>query len=411
MALALAAALPATSTLAAEVFKVAYIDPLSGAFAEVGELMQSHVQLAVEDINAKGGVLNGVKLEMMSLDNKLSAQDSLVALQTAIDAGARAVFTGGSGSSVVTAMLEAANKHNERNPDKAILIFNHSSIDPELTGKRCSFWHFQTEANTAMKMKALTGFMKDSKDVKKVYLLNQDYAHGKAWAKLGREMLSAARPDVQFVGETYHPIGKVKDFSPYVAKIKESGADTVITGNWGGDLSLLLRAASDAGVNLRYINHSAGALPGTVLALSQTRLGRLTWVGEWHANVEDARVAPIAAMYQKRYGKPFLSPRMDMTPRLLAAAINQARSTEPVKIALALEGMRYASSVGEVVMRRDDHQLLLPQTVSTIAPVDGKTVRHGVEGTSLGFRTEAVFPGEALALPTDCKMKRPAAAS
>lgn len=403
-------ALSASHVLAEETFKVAFIDPLSGPFADIGDLMQSHIKFAVEDINAKGGVLNGVKFEMITIDNKLAVQESLIALQTAIDAGARVVFTGGSGSTVVSAMVEAANKHNERNPDKAILIVNHSSIDPDLTGKRCSFWHFTTEANTAMKMKALAGFMKEKQDIKKVYLLNQDYAHGQAWARLGKEMLGTVRPDVQFVGETFHPIGKVKDFSPYVAKIKATGADTVISGNWGNDLTLLIKAASDAGSNLRYINHSAGSLPGAVLAVSQAKLGQLTWVGEWHLNVENAKVATLAAAYKQRFSKPFLSPRMEMTPHLIAAAINKAKSTDPLKIALALENMSYPSIVGEVTMRKEDHQLLLPQTVSTVSPVDGKSVKFGVEGTSYGFKTDAVFAGKDLALPTECKMNRPAGA-
>ncbi|WP_200960937.1 branched-chain amino acid ABC transporter substrate-binding protein [Noviherbaspirillum sp. Root189] len=410
--ISLAAASMMSSGLASaqDTLKVAFIDPLSGPFADVGELMLSHIRFAIEDINAKGGVLNGVKLDLMTLDNKLSAQESLTALQAAIDAGARVVFTGGSGSSAVSAMVEAANKHNDRNPDKAILIVNHSSIDPDLTGKHCSFWHFTTEANTAMKMKALTSFMTEKQDIKKVYLLNQDYAHGRVWAKLGKEMLSGARPDVQFVGEDFHPIGKVKDFSPYVSKIKASGADMVITGNWGGDLTLFIKAAADAGMNLRFINHSAGALPGAVFAVSQAKLGQLTWVGEWHQNVESPKVAPVAAAYKQRFNKPFLAPRMDLTPRMVAAAINKANSTSPVKIALALEDMTYPSIVGDVTMRKEDHQLLLPQTVSTVAPVDGKTVKFGVEGTNYGFRTDTVVEGKNLALPTECKMRRPAGA-
>lgn len=395
---------------AQETLKIAFIDPLSGPFADVGELMLSHIRFAIEDINAKGGVLNGVKMELMTLDNKLSAQESITALQTAIDSGARVVITGGSGSSAVSAMVEAANKNNERNPDKAILIVNHSSIDPDLTGKHCSFWHFTTEANTAMKMKALTSFMKEKQDIRKVYLLNQDYAHGRVWAKLGKEMLGNARRDVQFVGEDFHPIGKVKDFSPYVAKIKASGADTIITGNWGADLNLLVKAAADAGNNLRFINHSAGALPGAVFAVSQAKLGQLTWVGEWHQNVDSPKVAAVASAYKQRFNKPFLSPRMDMTPRMIAAAVNAAGSIQPLKIALALEGMTYPSIVGDVTMRKEDHQLLLPQTVSTVAPVDGKLVKSGVEGTAYGFRTEVVVDGKDLALPSECKMRRPSGA-
>ena len=258
-------------------YKIAYIDPLSGPFANVGELMLTHTQYAIEEINAKGGVLGGTKLQLLQFDSKLSAQESQSALQAAIDQGARAIVTGGSGSSVVTALVQSVARWNQRNPGKELLVLNHSSIDPEMTGKGCSFWHFQTEANTAMKMKALANYIKKTPDVKKVYLLNQDYAHGKQWASYGRQLVGLARPDVQFVGETLHPIGRVKDFSPYIANIKQSGADSVITGNWGQDMTLLLKAAGDAGYNLRYFNHSAGSVPGTVLAVSQAKLGQLTW--------------------------------------------------------------------------------------------------------------------------------------
>lgn len=389
-------------------YKIAYIDPLSGPFANVGELMLMHTQYAIEEINAKGGVLGGTRLQLLQFDSKLSAQESQSALQAAIDQGARAIVTGGSGSSVVTALVQSVARWNQRNPGKELIVLNHSSIDPEMTSKTCSFWHFQTEANTAMKMKALANYIKKTPDVKKAYLLNQDYAHGKQWASYGRQLVGLARPDVQFVGETLHPIGRVKDFSPYIANIKQSGADSVITGNWGQDMTLLLKAAGDAGYNLRYFNHSAGSVPGTVLAVSQAKLGQLTWVAEWHpGQAGTPRVDALAKAYKAKTGKDFLAPRIDFTPRLLAAAINKAGSTDTVKVAYALEDMTFDSVVGPIRMRADDHQLLLPQVVNTIAPVDGKSVKSGWEGTDYGFRTDAVYTGNELAQGSDCKMVRP----
>jgi len=389
-------------------YKIAYIDPLSGPFANVGELMLMHTQYAIEDINAKGGVLGGTKLQLLQFDSKLSAQESQSALQAAIDQGAKAIVTGGSGSSVVTALVQSVARWNQRNPGKELIVLNHSSIDPEMTGKACSFWHFQTEANTAMKMKALANYIKKTPEVKKVYLLNQDYAHGKQWASYGRQLVGLARPDIQFVGETLHPIGRVKDFSPYIANVKQSGADSVITGNWGQDMTLLLKAAGDAGYNLRYFNHSAGSVPGTVTAVSQARLGQLTWVAEWHPGEADTpKVDALAKAYKAKTGKDFLAPRIDMTPRLLAAAINKAGSTDTVKVAHALEDLNFESVVGPVRMRAEDHQLLLPQVVNTIVPVDGKTVKTGWEGTNYGFRTDAVYTGNELAQGTECKMVRP----
>ena len=155
--------------------------------------------------------------------------------------------TQGNGSSVAGALIDAINKHNERNPGQEIVFFNNAAVDPDFTNSKCSFWHFRFDADTSMKMEAYTSYMKDEKNIKKVYLINQNYSHGHQVAKYFKEALSRKRPDVQVVGEDLHPLGQTRDFAPYIAKIKASGADSVVTGNWGADLSLLIKAAKDAG--------------------------------------------------------------------------------------------------------------------------------------------------------------------
>src|SRR3989344_5915201 len=125
-------------------------------------------------------------------------------------------------------------------PGKEVVFLNYAAVDPDLTNSKCSFWHFRLDADTSMKMEAMTTFMKDQKEIQKVYLINQNYAHGQQVSKYAKENLKRKRPDVQVVGDDLHPLAQVRDFAPYVAKIKASGADTVITGNWGSDLALLV---------------------------------------------------------------------------------------------------------------------------------------------------------------------------
>ena len=110
IALAVLLALAGGATAQQQTYKVAYIDPLSGPFANVGELMLTHTQYAIEEINAKGGVLGGTKLQLLQFDSKLSAQESQSALQAAIDQGAKAIVTGGSGSSVVAALVQSVTR-------------------------------------------------------------------------------------------------------------------------------------------------------------------------------------------------------------------------------------------------------------------------------------------------------------
>jgi branched-chain amino acid transport system substrate-binding protein len=238
-----AVALGAAATLIsfgalAQTIKVAYIDPLSGPFANVGEQGLAEFRFAVDRINASG-MLGKQKLEVVPFDNKVSPQESLNQLKRVIDQGIQYI-TQGNSSAVAGALLEAVNRHNERNPGKEILYLNYAAVDPAFTNEKCSFWHFRFDANADMKMESLTTYMAGKKSIKKVYLLNQDYSFGQAVKKAAREMLARKRPDIQIVGDDLHPLGQVKDFSPYVAKIKQSGADSVITGNWGNDMSLLV---------------------------------------------------------------------------------------------------------------------------------------------------------------------------
>ena len=222
---------------AGETVKIAWIDPLSGLMAPVGSNQLKTFQFFAEKFNANNPAK--VKFEIVGFDNKLSPAESLNAMQAAMDQGIRYISQG-NGSSVAGAIIEAVNKHNERNPGKEVIFLNHSAVDPDFTNSKCSFWHFRFDADTSMKIEAMTTFMKDKTDIKKVYLFNQNYSHGHQVAKYAKENLSRKRPDIQIVGEDLHPLAQVRDFSPYIAKIKASGADTVITGNWGSDLALLV---------------------------------------------------------------------------------------------------------------------------------------------------------------------------
>src|SRR5450830_1552797 len=223
----------------AETIKIAYIDPLSGPFAPVGQNILNSFQFIAA--NAEKWAGNNT-FEVDGFDNKGSPQESLNVLKAVIDKGYRYI-TQGNGSGVGLALLDAVNKYNERNPGKEIVFLNHAAVDPDMTNSKCSFWHFRFDANSDMKMEALTSYLANDKNIKKVYIIGQNYSFGHQVTRAAKEYLGRKRPDIQIVGDDLHPIGQVKDFSPYIAKIKASGADTVITGNWGADLALLIKAA------------------------------------------------------------------------------------------------------------------------------------------------------------------------
>jgi branched-chain amino acid transport system substrate-binding protein len=393
------AALPAA---AQDTIKIGYIDPLSGAFANVGELGVHHFQFVMDRINAKGGVL-GKKLELVPLDSKANPQDTQIALKKVIDDNIRFVLQG-NGSNVAHAIVDTLAKHNEREPAKSVLFLNYAAVDPALTNDKCSFWHFRFDADADMKMEALTNFMAKQPGIKKVYLINQDYSFGKAVAAAANEMLKKKRPDVQIVGEELHPLGKVQDFTPYVAKIKASGADSVITGNWGNDLSLLVKAAKDAGLPVDWYTYYAGGL-STPAAIGQAGRDRVKQISEWHSNVEGATLDEEVEAYKKKYNEDFYYLRTRNLIEMFAKAVEQAKSTDPVAVAKALEGMKHQTPTGEVTMRADNHQLIQPMFVSTMSA----GMKRDVENTGLGFKTDGRIEAKDTETPTTCRMKRPGA--
>src|SRR6201987_5554725 len=277
--------------------KLAFIDPLSGGAASAGINGQKHFLYLVDKINAAGG-MNGEKLSISFYDNKVDPQESLIALKKALDEGARYVFQG-NGSSVALAISDAVAKYNERNPGKEVLYFNYAAIDPSLTNAKCNFWHFRFDSDGDMKMTALVNYIPTQPQIKKVYLINQDYSFGKSVAAAARKMLSEKRPDIQIVGDELHALQKVQDFSPYVAKIKASGADAVITGNWSNDMVLLVRAGKDAGLKVDWETFYGGS-PGTVTAIGEAGVDALKQVTEWHKNATP-ELDPTVAAFMKRY--------------------------------------------------------------------------------------------------------------
>lgn len=392
----------------ADTIKVGYMDPLSGPFANVGDHGAREALLVIEAVNAAGGVM-GKKLELVTFDTKSSPQEALIALKQMIDQGIRFFFQG-NGSNVAIALSEAVAKHNARNPKQTILFLNYGAVDPSLTNERCNFWHFRFDADTDMKMQALTAYMAGQKSIKKVYLINQDYAFGQGVSKAARVMLKEKRPDVEIVGDDLHPLGKIKDFAPYISKIKASGADTVITGNWGNDLSLLVKAAKESGLKADLYTYYSGIV-GSPTAIGQAGED-VRQVSMWHANVGNPASSALTEAYRKRFPDAkddffFLSLKSGV--EMLAKAMTEAKSTDdPAKVALALEGMKYAGVTGEMEMRADNHQLIQPLFISSFVKAGGKGVKYDVERTGMGFRTEGRIEAKDTALPTSCKMQRPA---
>lgn len=392
------------SAEAAEPVRIALNMPMSGPFANVGELYVKNSQFVVDAINAHGGVLGGRKLEVVPFDNKNSPQEALLVLKRIIDERIPFMIQSG-GSHIAVPLADAIEKHNERDPDNRLLFLNEPG-DQDLSQEKCSFWTFTFMANQEVKMEALTDFIAMRKNVKRVYLINQDYLFGHQVRRFAREMLARKRPDIAIVGDDLHPLGKVKDFSPYVAKIRAAKADTVITGNWGSDMALLVKAAASSGLGAAFYTYYGGG-PGAPTAMGLAASDKVKVIWRWHPNLpfEDERRA--ADEYKRRYGLEYYSMPLNNLFAMLVSATERAGATDALRVAYALEGVRVQNSMGEAWMRPDDHQLFEPLYISTITRVNGRDVKYDFENTGLGTRTDARIEARDMMLPTRCSMKRP----
>ncbi len=401
-AASLVACVGATFAQSGETVKMVRIDPLSGLLGPVGVSQLKGYEFFAEKFSGKGNPA-GVKFEVSGIDNKLSPAESLNALKSAIDQGARYIIQG-NGSSVALALVDAVQKHNSRNPGKEVIYLNDSAVDPDLTNSKCNYWHFRFDADTSMKMEAVASYIKTQPDVKKVYFLNQNYSHGHQVVKFGKEAIARKRPDIEFVGEDLHPLAQTRDFAPYIAKIKASGADTVITGNWGSDLSLLIKAANQGGYTGKFFTYYAG-VTGTPSAMGTNGEGRVYQIAYNHYNM-GGQMEKWMKEFHAKYNDDFYTGSTIRIFEMLGAAMAKAKSTDPVKVAAAMEGLKVQSYNGEVEMRKTDHQLQQKLYMSVWKKASAK-FPYSPENTGMTMEPVAEYANYVSSTPTSCQMQRP----
>ena len=416
-ALLLAQPAPAAKTMP---IRIAMIESLSGPFGNTGEAVFRNLVWAVERVNARGGVKlpaaagSNRLLSLERYDSKGQNEEALASLRSAIDDGAQFVMQGNS-SATAAVLMDAINKHNERDPARRVLFLNYSAVDPALTNEKCSFWHFRFDAHADMRMAALMEVIKDDRALKNVYILGQDYSFGHAVAREAKRQLASQRPDVMIVGEELHPIGRVKDFLPYATKIKASGAQAVITGNFGNDLTLLVKAAKDVGFEGKFYTFYGNAL-GAPSAMGDAGIGKVVAVADWLPNVQTPQSEAFYQSFRQRFPKPaddYVHMRMQLMVEALVQAIERAGeqgaiAINIIAIANQLERASVSLSSQSGSMRASDHQFQQPLVVGVMDKAGTPGAKFDVEGSGYGFRVIKTLTAAQAEQPTTCSMVRPA---
>ena len=394
--------------------KIAMIESLSGPFGNTGEAVYRNLLWATERVNARAATKGGVKFELKRYDSKGQSEEATSALRSAIDDGAHIIMQGNS-SAVAAVLIDAINKHNEREPSKRVLFLNYSAIDPALTNEKCSPWHFRFDAHVDMRMKALVEVLKEDTALKSIYIIGQDYSFGHAVAKEAKRQLALQRPDVVIVGEELHPIGRIKDFLPYAAKIKATGAQAVLTGNFGNDLTLLVKAAKDVGYEGKFYTFFGNAL-GAPAAIGDAGVGKVVAVADWLPNVPTAGSEAFYQAFKARFPNPaddYVHMRMQLMMEALSQAANKtilSNQTNAINIiaiqaALTPAKVTFYTQTGE--MRAADNQFQQPLVVGLMDKQGAPGVKFDVEGSGYGFKVIKQISAKAAELPTTCKMAKP----
>lgn len=386
----------------AQTVKVALIEGLSGPMANVGQNHLRSWQFAADWVASRQNP-PGVRFEVVGMDSKGLPQEALSTFKSAVDQGYRYIAQG-TGSGVALALSDAVAKHNERNPGQEVVYLNYAAVDPALTNEKCNYWHFRLDADTSQRMEALTNFLKDQPTVKKVYLLNQNYSHGQQVAKYFKAGIAHKRPDVVIAGDDLVPLGQVKDFAPYVAKIKQSGADALVTGNWGADLTLLVKAMNEAGLKLPLYTYYA-AVSGTPTALAAGGDSEVYQVSYSHANYAGV-MGRLSTAFQQKFGDDFYAFTIYNGVVALGEAMAKAKSTDPRQVAAALSGLQFKGFNGDSTLRKTDHQMQQGLFISKWQKVDDK-YRYSVEKTGYTFVPVKYIDAYLASTPSVCDMKRP----
>ena len=400
--------------------KLALIEGLSGANANGGEAVFRNLAWAIERVNARGGVASAGAaapkqvLVLDRMDSKGQTEEALSNLRLAIDGGARFVLQGNS-SATAAALIDAINKHNEREPSKRVLFLNYSAVDPSLTNEKCSFWHFRFDAHADMRMAALMQVIRDDQALKSVYLIGQDYSFGQSVLREAKHQLGLQRPDIRIAGEELHPMLRIKDFAPYMAKIKASGAQAVITGNFSADLTLLVKAAKEAGFDGKFYTFYGNAL-GAPAAIGEAGVGRVLAVADWLPNVQTKASEAFYKSFRARFAQPeddYVHLRMQLMIEALAQALDTAgRSAKPgvaldvVAVAKALEQAQVTLAGQSGTMRAADHQFQQPLVVGMMERQGTPGVPFDVEGSGYGFKVVKTLSAQAAEQTSSCKMQR-----
>ena len=321
----------------------------SGAYAAFGRDTDRGFRLAVNEAKGSAG---GRPIKYITRDDQTKPD---VGQQQATDAfehdGAR-YFAGIASSSVALAIAQVAK-------DKHALFFTSVGAD-EITGKDCNPYTFRWSVPAYGAVRAaMYPFVQKFPNAKRWYTITPSYVFGESLLTNVKEV--AAEKGLTLVGNDYHPLGAT-EFSNYIAKAAEAKPDVLCLLNFGGDAIKALKTAASYGLkkNTKILYVWSGGLLDYAGIGPDDLDGVYVGCQYWHDATPATRKASEA--YKAAYGEPlgYVSASAYIEARLTFEGIARAKSTDPARVAKALEGYKYAGPTGAEEIRAFDHQVVKP---------------------------------------------------
>jgi ABC-type Fe3+/spermidine/putrescine transport system ATPase subunit len=198
----------------------------SGPFRVTDGQNLAGIRFAVDELNAKGGI-NGHPVQLDVIDTELNAAVTRRKAVHAVLQEHVAAIIGASGSDILRALVSVGQQYH-------VPVIAFAGETDELTGEEFLPVLFRGASSTTMHAAAVVYGLKQAyPEVRKVFLLNEDYSFGHASADGFAKALARLDPGVQVVGNVFHPRG-IADFSPYLQQIQAADDDLVLTADWGG---------------------------------------------------------------------------------------------------------------------------------------------------------------------------------
>ena len=341
-------------------------------------------ELAVEDINAKGGVL-GKKIEVISRDDGASPGDAVRVANELVTREGTNIIAGTFLSHIGLAVTEFAGKEK-------VFFLAAEPLTDKITWQNGNKYTFRLRPSTYMQVAML---MPDAVAAKKKRwaIIYPNFEYGQSAATWFKEMLKKAQPDVEFVTEQAPPLGKV-DAGAVVQAIDDAKPDAIFNVLFGADLAKFVREGNTRGVfKDRFVASLLSGEPEYLDPLKdEAPVGWVVTGYPWYAITTPEHKAFVAA-YQARFND---YPRLGsvvgyVTIKSLAAGIAKAGGTDPEKLVDAFAGLKVDSPFGPFSFRASDHQATMGAYVGKTALKDGKPIMVDFKYIDGG----AVLPSDA----------------